>query len=690
MTSRRSQILLDHAMLCVSQDGGIAHASQSWEHYEGLHHADMLERGVQAVILDADLPRFFSALERARDTPGQDIHVNCMLADRAYTRVEWLLSASPDGTVYATARRHDSTAQVTGLPSRLLLDELLEAQYEVIAILNPDTSIRFLSDANERLLGYTQREFIELPVVDHIHPEDRDRVLGMLEDLTKSHDLGAWLSFDYRIRHKEGHWVEVSTQGKALRGVGEVRGFLLLTHGVSSSASRATSLEEVSAAVSERPLQVSNPKLEILSNEQALSLARENAHFDEIYNYVRGESSPSCLYEEERTRLMFHLDDARIALLELPPYEQPVTEILGSSMLRSFDHELRTPLNNIRGYTELLLEELEEATGMRRDLQKLHTSTRSLQRLLDNLVELTRLNSGDLDLHFERLMVDRLLEDLGDHIELLLDERGVALEQRNKTGNDAIYTDRARLLDALTQLIAFLAPRAEALSLEVVFSRKEEDRICFELSARHYTASREALSKALTEDADFEFDSNQREHLDVYMAARRFELLGGGLALEDDVGEDEIKLTGYLPLPSSDLDDVPRGLEEDYESEVTGEGPVILLIDGDEQVHTELGQWITETDYQLEHAYDGIRGLQIARDLMPTLIVLEIVVPRLDGWSILASIRREITLADTPVLILSVIEDLELAHALGATDLMHKPAKPQELLETIERLIAAN
>jgi PAS domain S-box-containing protein len=677
-------------MLCVSQDGGIAHASQSWEHYEGLHHADMLERGVQAVILDADLPRFFSALERARDTPGQDIHVNCMLADRAYTRVEWLLSASPDGTVYATARRHDSTAQITGLPSRLLLDELLEAQYEVIAILNPDTSIRFLSDANERLLGYTQREFIELPVVDHIHPEDRDRVLSMLEDLTKSHDLGAWLSFDYRIRHKEGHWVEVSTQGKALRGVGEVRGFLLLTHGVSSSASRATSLEEVSAAVSERPLQVSNPKLEILSNEQALSLARENAHFDEIYNYVRGESSPSCLYEEERTRLMFHLDDARIALLELPPYEQPVTEILGSSMLRSFDHELRTPLNNIRGYTELLLEELEEATGMRRDLQKLHTSTRSLQRLLDNLVELTRLNSGDLDLHFERLMVDRLLEDLGDHIELLLDERGVALEQRNKTGNDAIYTDRARLLDALTQLIAFLAPRAEALSLEVVFSRKEEDRICFELSARHYTASREALSKALTEDADFEFDSNQREHLDVYMAARRFELLGGGLALEDDVGEDEIKLTGYLPLPSSDLDDVPRGLEEDYESEVTGEGPVILLIDGDEQVHTELGQWITETDYQLEHAYDGIRGLQIARDLMPTLIVLEIVVPRLDGWSILASIRREITLADTPVLILSVIEDLELAHALGATDLMHKPAKPQELLETIERLIAAN
>ena len=142
-------------MLCVSQDGGIAHASQSWEHYEGLHHADMLERGVQAVILDADLPRFFSALERARDTPGQDIHVNCMLADRAYTRVEWLLSASPDGTVYATARRHDSTAQVTGLPSRLLLDELLEAQYEVIAILNPDTSIRFLSDANERLLEVT-------------------------------------------------------------------------------------------------------------------------------------------------------------------------------------------------------------------------------------------------------------------------------------------------------------------------------------------------------------------------------------------------------------------------------------------------------------------------------------------------------------------------------------------------------
>ena len=72
MTSRRSQILLDHAMLCVSQDGGIAHASQSWEHYEGLHHADMLERGVQAVILDADLPRF---VDLEKDFHGKDAMV---------------------------------------------------------------------------------------------------------------------------------------------------------------------------------------------------------------------------------------------------------------------------------------------------------------------------------------------------------------------------------------------------------------------------------------------------------------------------------------------------------------------------------------------------------------------------------------------------------------------------------------
>lgn len=688
MTSQRSQILLDHAMLSISQDGRIVHASQSWEHYEGIHHADLLERGIDVLVLDADIPRYAEALDRARSNPGQDIRINCMLADRAYTRVEWLLSATADGVVYATAHRLDSMAQITGLPSGLLLEELLEAQQEVISILNPDTSIRFLSDANERLLGYTQREFIELPVVDHIHPEDRERVLGMLEDLTKGHDLGAWLSFDYRIRHRDGHWIEVSTQGKALRGVGEIRGFLLLTRGRSNAGSSAVTHDEASTASSERALQVTNPKLEILSNEQALALAKNNEHFNDIYNYIRAESNPSCLYEEERTRLMFHLDDARIALLELPPYEQPVTEVLGSSMLRSFDHELRTPLNNIRGYTELLLEELEEATGMRRDLQKLHTSTRSLQRLLDNLVELTRLNSGDLDLHFERMMVDKLLEDLGEHIELLLDERGVALEQHNRAGNDAIYTDRARLLDALTQLIAFLAPRAEALSLEVIPSSKEDDRICFQLSATHYVASTEALSRALAKEADFEFDSSQREHLDVYMAARRFELLGGGLDLLEGATDGEVKLSGYLPLPSSDLDDVPLGLEEDYESEVTGEGPVILLIDGDEQVHKEFGQWITETDYQLEHAYDGIRGLQIARELMPTLIVLEVVVPRLDGWSILASIRREITLADTPVLILSVIEDLELAHALGATDLMHKPAKPQELLETIDRLIA--
>ena len=82
--------------------------------------------------------------------------------------------------------------------------------------------------------------------------------------------------------------------------------------------------------------------------------------------------------------------------------------------------------------------------------------------------------------------------------------------------------------------------------------------------------------------------------------------------------------------------------------------------------------------------------MQIARELMPTLIILDVVVPRLDGWSILSSIRKEITLADTPVLILSMIEDRELAHALGATDLMQKPPIPSELIETIERLLPQN
>ena len=92
---------------------------------------------------------------------------------------------------------------------------------------------------------------------------------------------------------------------------------------------------------------------------------------------------------------------------------------------------------------------------------------------------------------------------------------------------------------------------------------------------------------------------------------------------------------------------------------------MILLIDGDVELHNKLNHWLAETDYQIEHAHDGIRGLQIARELMPTLIILDVVVPRLDGWSILSSIRKEITLADTPVLILSMIEDRELAHALG-------------------------
>ena len=697
MTSPRSQILLDNALLCISSDDRIIHASQSWEHFDGLEHAALLERGLDALILAADLPLYKEALARARELSGQDVRLDCVLANRTYTHVEWVLSADAAGTVYASARRFDVAAQDHGLPSALLLEELLDSKQEVVSVLNPDTSIRFLSDANSELLGYSEDEFLALPIVDHIHPEDRELALGMLETLAAHQKANDWLTFEYRIRHKHGHWVSVVTTGKALRSMTEVRGFLLITRGASSPSEPSASMGDASRAKRlELEASTLDPRLEILSSEFAASRAAIDANFAEIHDYITSEASPRCLYEEDRTRLMFSINPKHIGLLELPPYEPPVTEVLGSSMLRSFDHELRTPLNNIRGYTELLLEELEEDPATRGDLKKLHTATRSLQRLLDNLVELTRLNSGDLDLHFERLTIDKLLEELGEHIELMLDERGVQLELRNGSGRDAIYTDRERLLDALVQLIAFFAPRASGLSLEVVepsptpSQTKEDDRICFELTARDYGSQHRGLARALTGDVDFEGEASQREHLDVYMAARRFELLGGGLTMVDDDQGGGVTLCGFLPLPSSDLDDVPMGLEEDYESEVTGDGPVILLIDGDVELHNKLNHWLAETDYQIEHAHDGIRGLQIARELMPTLIILDVVVPRLDGWSILSSIRKEITLADTPVLILSMIEDRELAHALGATDLMQKPPIPSELIETIERLLPQN
>lgn len=677
-------------LLCLCALNHITHANSAWSALLGVSARGLVGEGLGALLGGRELLAFERALSALRRARGEDQHVMTRL-HKQDIHISWTLSANAAGEVFAWGTRvMEARERETGVSSAHLLDHLMEMQGDIFMILSPDTSILLVSEACEAALGLEADVLMGEPMSDFVHPQDLVRLVDALEQLVEHEYPEPLPVFEYRVRRIDAGWHPVLTTGKALKRDGQLQGFALLSRAMPLSPGSLETLFESSAGDDTRRsgphgrvgwhMETLVRELEVMTREQAWALAAEDPLFGGVMEQVVTTQQPGLFQTEGRVCVVFSMDERLVGVLTVP------NDLLSQGveppevLLQLFDHELRTPLNTIRGYVELMLEEIEQQPALRHDLNKVYASTRELQRLLDNLVELTRLKHEDLDLHLEQVRLSDFVQEVRDHLRAL---EGVelAFTCSIEPGLSSLYTDRARLLDAMVQLLAFLAPRGERLRVEIRRDSPSRAHLIFGISG--YRASVRTLREALTAELSLSQGFAQKGHLDVFMSARRFELLGGELTFLSGRADDEVRLRGCLPLPFMEME-LSAGLGEAYESEASDGELIVLVVDEDEALHAQLSSWFARTPYQLEHAYDGVSGLSMARELAPALIIMDVVVPRLDGWSMMAEMRQDTLLARVPVVILSALEEEELALALGAKGLLGKPVSERDLMGAVE------
>ncbi|MCE5237198.1 response regulator [bacterium] len=365
-----------------------------------------------------------------------------------------------------------------------------------------------------------------------------------------------------------------------------------------------------------------------------------------------------------------------------------------STFLANMSHELRTPLNAIIGYSELLEEEAEDSgyQEMLPDLRKVHAAGKHLLTLINDILDLSKIEAGRIDFYLESIDVLHTVQEVVSTVAPLADTNENRLELRLADELGSMYTDLTRLRQCLFNLLsnACKFTRQGTVTLEV--TREHEpagDWLVFAVADTGIGMTPEQIGKIFEPFTQADASST-RDYggtgLGLTITRRFCEMLGGSIAVVSEPGQGSI-FTIRLPIEAAPtVHEVPGLVEVPLaEPVLDGTATRVLAIDDDPSVLEWIQRALGRAGYQVLTARSGREGLELAREARPHAITLDVLMPEMDGWAVLTALQADSELADIPVVVMTVLEEQNMGYALGATEYLTKPVDRSRLLAVLDR-----
>jgi signal transduction histidine kinase/ActR/RegA family two-component response regulator len=361
-----------------------------------------------------------------------------------------------------------------------------------------------------------------------------------------------------------------------------------------------------------------------------------------------------------------------------------------SLFLANMSHELRTPLNAIIGYSELLVEEAQDEGDDRTvpDLEKIHSAGKHLLGLINEVLDLSKIEAGKMEVHLEEVEIGPVLEDVvatvqplaaksGNNLSLCADAPGCMRTDVTKVrqmlfnllGNAAKFTHEGQI---------YLRARREA--------QGSGEWMVFEVEDTGIGITPEQQSHLFQPFSQADSSTTGKyggTGLGLAVSRHYARLLGGDIDLRSVHGAGTT-FTVRIPVdPGGTLRDA-GGTTADEAASPAG-GPVVLVIDDDTAGSALVGRVLARQGLRVESASGGGDGLRRARELRPDLVLLDVRMPGTDGWNVLAQLKADPQLAPIPVVMISVTGQQTLGLALGAADYLVKPVANDNLVQTVRK-----
>jgi CheY-like chemotaxis protein/nitrogen-specific signal transduction histidine kinase len=355
-----------------------------------------------------------------------------------------------------------------------------------------------------------------------------------------------------------------------------------------------------------------------------------------------------------------------------------------SSFLANMSHELRTPLNAIIGYSEMLQEEAEDrgVPELGADLRKVHGAGRHLLALINDILDLSKIESGKMELLLETFDVRSLLEDVESTIHPLVEKNHNTLIVSGATEAGAMHADVTRLRQVLFNLLSNACKFTEGGTIRLEVSRKRRelgDDMVFRLSDTGIGMTPEQQSRLFEAFMQADASTSRRfggTGLGLAISRRFCQMMGGDVTVSSALGQGS---TFTVTLPASVPERVPRDQEP---ARPVG---TVLVIDDDRDACELLARALTREGFRVVTAATGDEGVQAAREHKPDAITLDVLMPGMDGWAVLKTLKSDPEVARIPVVMISMVDERDMGRALGAADYLPKPIDRERLSAVLRR-----
>ena len=368
-----------------------------------------------------------------------------------------------------------------------------------------------------------------------------------------------------------------------------------------------------------------------------------------------------------------------------------------SQFFANMSHELRTPLNAIIGYSEMLEEECEDMghDDLLPDVQRINSSGRHLLTLINDVLDMQKIEAGKMEIYPTAFDVDGTIEMLNAINMPLSEKTGNAyVVERSDDVAGAFFQDETKLRQIVTNYLSNAFKNTESGTVTLKITKEAEPKnglemVRFAVQDTGTGIPEEALAGLFDEYTQVQTSTMAKSAqvqastgLGLSVTKKLAIMMGGDVEVESEVGTGSI-FSLVIPRRLEDEEETGEELPDVEDSTK----PYVVLIDDDPNVHEMVKRTLNKANINLIGATDGERGLQIIRERLPQLILLDVYMSGRDGWSILREVKSDPELQDIPVAMVTQLSEEKFAESLGAEGYFTKPIDRSTFIPEIHRLL---
>jgi CheY-like chemotaxis protein/anti-sigma regulatory factor (Ser/Thr protein kinase) len=368
-------------------------------------------------------------------------------------------------------------------------------------------------------------------------------------------------------------------------------------------------------------------------------------------------------------------------------------------------HELRTPLNAIIGYSEMLQEEAQE-TGQEEsipDLKKIHAAGKHLLALINDILDLSKIEAGKMELYLETFDVKSLVDDVKSTIHPLIERNANVLEIRCPPDIGAMHADVTRVRQVLFNLLSNASKFTEKGKVGIEVSRDESaegDWITFRVTDTGIGMTSEQLGRLFQAFTQADASTSRKyggTGLGLVICRRFCQMMGGDVSVASEPGKGSVFIVSLPARINREKKDGVRVSTTDSGTVKMAEPPTlvptrgtVLVIDDDPNACDLMMRALAKEAFRVLVANNGPDGLKMAREHKPDVITLDVLMPGMDGWAVIRALKADPELSTIPVIMITMADDRSLGYALGAADYITKPIDRDRLASSVARYRTAN